>query len=127
MKIGPLTIQWQRIMMIAGLAFLVFMVMDFNARLDELNRKQQRLATIGAQGTQIILTQYALQTQVAYATSDDPVEAWAREQARMAQTGDQPIVPMPGPGATPVVQPTPSPVPTPFTKWDVWMEMIFGH
>ena len=127
MKIGRFVIPWQRLLMFAGLAFLVFMVMDFNARLDELNSKQQKLATIGAQGTNVVQTEMALQTQVAYATSDEAVEEWAREQAHMVQPGDQPLVPIPGPGATAVAKPTPRPSPTPFTKWDVWMEVLFGH
>lgn len=127
MKLGPVEIKFERIFLFGVLALVLFLVMDFNARLEELNSKQEKLEEVSARVTQLMQTQTTLQTQVAYASSDQAAEAWAREQAGMARPGDQVIIPLPAPGATAIPEQTlPQPTPTPFTRWDVWMELLFG-
>lgn len=127
MKIGPIEVKLERIFLFGVLGILLFLVMDFNARLEDLNRKQEKLDEVSARATDLMNTQVALQTQVAYAASDEAAEAWARQQAGMAQPGDNPIVPLPAPGATPIAENIPpQPTPTPFTRWDVWMQLLFG-
>ena len=88
MKIGPLEIHPQRIAIFFGIAILLFLIMDFNTRLEGLSRLQNQLSTVQMQGTNVIITQYALQTGVAYATSDAAVQEYARSQARMVQPGE---------------------------------------
>ena len=126
MKIGSVQINVQRILLIFGLALLVFLLMDFNNRLTDLNSKQEKLHSISGQATQVMQTQIALKTAVAYATSDSAVEQWAREQAHLSQLGDHVVLPLAAPGTTPIVQATPTPTATPYTMWDVWMELLFG-
>jgi hypothetical protein len=127
MKIGPLEIKIERVVTFGIIAIVIFLLADFNARLVELNSKEQKLASVGAQGTAIMQTQIALSTAEAYATSVAAVDEWARNEAHMVKPGDNPIVPLPAPGTTPVPENLPpTPVPTPFTKWDVWMELFFG-
>lgn len=100
--------------------------MDFNTRLEGLSRLQNELATVQARSTDVVLTQYALETRVAYATSDAAAQEFARNQAHMAQPGDNVIVPVPVPGYTPPPSATPTPTFANLTNWDVWMEYLFG-
>jgi hypothetical protein len=89
--------------------------------------KTKEAAIVRGQATAVMVTQQALQTQVAYATSPAAMDAWAREQNRMALDGDIVIIPLPDPNAT--VPPTPSPTPvfSGLTKWDIWFDLLFGE
>ena len=127
MKLGPLEINPQRIATVLGIAILLFLIMDFNTRLEGLTRLQNDLATVQARGTNVVVTQYALETQVAYATSDLAAEEYARNEAHLAQPGDSIIVPLSVAGATPPPTATPTPVFANFTAWDLWMEYLFGR
>jgi len=126
MKIGPLEINLRRLGIFISIGVLLILVMNFNTRLEELARLKNEAATVQAQATAILVTQSALQTQLALATSAVAAEEYARNQARMAQPGDKVFVPLVAPGATP--QPTPAAIPifTNLNKWDVWMILIFG-
>jgi hypothetical protein len=126
MKIGPLEINPQRIAIFLGIAILLFLIMDFNTRLEGLSLLQNGLSTEQARGTDVVLTQYALETKVAYATSDAAAQEYARNQAHMAQPGDNVIVPLAIPGSTPPPSATPTPTFANFTNWDIWMEYLFG-
>lgn len=126
MKIGWLVINPQRIAIFLGIAILLFLIIDFNTRVEGLSRLQNGLATKQADGTQVVATQRALETMVAYATSDAAAQEYARSQAHMAQPGDHVVVPLPVPGATPQPSATPTPTFDAITNWDVWMEYLFG-
>jgi cell division protein FtsB len=126
MKIGPLQINLRRLGVFISVGVLLVLVMNFNARLEELSRLQGEAATVRAQGTAIMVTQAALETQVALATSPAAAEEFARDQAHMAQPGDKVFIVMPAPGSTPPPAPTATPILTNLTKWDVWMLLIFG-
>ena len=126
MKIGPLEIHPQRIAIFFGLAILLFLIMDFNTRLEGLSRLQNQYSTEQARGTNVMMTQFALQTGVAYATSDAAVQEYARNQAHMVQPGDNVIAPLSVPGATPPPPASPTPVLTSHANWDIWMQYLFG-
>ena len=126
MKIGPLQINLRRLGVFLSVGVLLVLVMNFNARLEELSRLQGEAATVRAQGTAIMVTQAALETQVALATSPAAAEEFARDQAHMAQPGDKVFIVMPAPGSTPPPAPTATPILTNLTKCDVWMLLIFG-
>ena len=102
-------------------------VMSFNARLGDLARLQNRKATVAAQATGIMVTQAALQTQVAWATSPAAVDAYANGGAHLAKPGDHVVVVLPVPGATPPPTPIPTPVVNDSNPWDIWMSFIFGN
>ncbi|MFO7583351.1 MAG: hypothetical protein R6W69_01375 [Anaerolineales bacterium] len=127
MQIGRFRLDVRRLGIIVGIVILLFLIMDFNNRMEELTRLQKEAAIVRAQATAVIVTQQALQTQVAYATSPAAVDAWAREQNRMAQDGDIVIIPLPDPNATPPPTPIPTPVLSGLTKWDVWFDLLFGE
>jgi hypothetical protein len=129
MKLGRLEFKPQRIAVFAGIGVLLFLVMEFNGRVEELSRLRHDASTVEARATEVMRTQYNLQTAAAYSTSDQAVIQWAREQNRMIQPGDVLVIPVPASGSTPASQElvVPAPVGTPLSNWDVWMLVIFGQ
>lgn len=122
-----LPINLRRMAVMIGILVLVFIVLEFNRRLEELNMLNRQNEIVRAQATQAIQTQSALQTQVAYANSTAAVEEWARTDGHYIQDGDLPVVPIGGPGAAPVESNTPTPIPTQPAKWEVWWNLFFGE
>jgi cell division protein FtsB len=116
----------RRITIFVGILVLVLMVMDFNARLEDLKRLQKQAGVVSVEATQAVQTQMALQTQVAYASSDQVVQEWARTEGHYIQPGDQPIAPIGQPGTAPIQSVEPTPIPTPMSNWQVWWNLFFG-
>jgi cell division protein FtsB len=119
-------INWRRVAAFIGIALLTLAVIEFNNRLDELNRLDEKVNEVRADATQAVQTQAALQTQVAFATSDAAVDQYAREDNHMVQEGDIPGAPV-GNSANPIAPtPTPAPVSTPMPYWQAWWNLFFG-
>jgi hypothetical protein len=116
----------RRVLVMIGILALVFIVLEFNRRLEELNMLNRQNQFIQTQATQAIQTQFALQTQVAYAGSDAAVEEWARMDGHYIRDGDLPVVPVGQAGAPPLEASTPTPVPTRPANWEVWWHLFFG-
>ena len=110
---------------IAGVVLLVFLMMDYNTRLDKLNQLNEKALTVRAEATEVNYTQVTLQTQIAEATSDSITEREARNNGEI-QEGDQRIVPLPSDGPPLPDTFIPTPVPERVKKWQVWMELFFG-
>ncbi len=125
MKQFPFSIR--RIGVIVVIVILAFMVLDFNARLEDLNRQTELVRVQRIQATQSIQTQVSLQTQVAYAQSDQAVEDYARGEAHMIKDGEIPAVPVGVPNTTPAPTNTPTPAPTPIPNWQTWWDLMFGQ
>jgi hypothetical protein len=117
----------RRVLVMIGILALVFIVLEFNRRLEELNMLNEQSQLIQTQATQAIQTQFALQTQVAYAGSDAAVEEWARTDGHYIKDGDLPVVPLAQPGAVPAEANTPTPAPTRLATWQVWWNLFFGE
>ena len=122
-----LPINLRRVAVMIGILALVFIVLEFNRRLEELNMLNRQNELVQAQATQAIQTQIALQTRVAYAGSNVAVEEWARTDGHYIQDGDLPVVPLGQPGSAPIVVNTPTPVPTQPANWEVWWDLFFGE
>jgi hypothetical protein len=122
-----LPINVRRVAALIGILVLVFIVLEFNRRLEELNMLNAQSRLVQTHATQAVQTQLALQTQVAYASSDTAVEEWARTDGHYIQDGDLPVVPLGEPGATPIDASTPTPVPTQPSNLDVWWDLFFGN
>jgi len=112
-------------LIIAGLVIAVVLLVDFNRRMEQLNRLSTNLESVRAVGTTIKQTQVALVTQVAYATSDDAVEQWAYEN-KWVRVGEHPVQLIPA-GSTTATPPPPlvtqSENPP---NWRIWWELFFG-
>jgi len=120
-------INLRRVAAFFGILVLILMIMDFNSRLETLNALKKQAGIVSAQATQAMHTQLALQTQVAYAQSDQLVHEWARTEGHYMQNGDQPVVPVPVPGLVVEAASTPTPYPTPVPNWQVWWNLFFGE
>ena len=117
----------KRILWAGALVILILLMMDLNTRLGEMLRLNQERDDVAAQVTQVVATQDELKTQIAYATSVVAVQAWARQEGRMIQPGDVPIVPVAPPQS---VTPTPevvAPTAEPVQNWQVWEALFFGE
>jgi hypothetical protein len=117
----------RRVFIAAGILILMFMVMDFNTRLENLNHLNNQREVVREQATQAVLTEAAMRTEVAYATSEQAVEDWARSEGHYEKPGDQPVVPLGQPGSEPVISSTPTPIPTPMPNWLIWQKLFFGE
>jgi hypothetical protein len=117
----------RRVAAIIGILMLVFVVLEFNRRVEQLNTLNGQYDLMLSQATQAIQTQAALNTQVAYAGSNAAVEQWARVDGHYVQDGDLPVVPVGQPGAPPIEASTPVPTPTPMENWEVWWSLFFGR
>jgi hypothetical protein len=117
----------RRVAVFIGMLVLILMVMDFNARLETLNLLRRQEAIVSTQATQAMQTQLALQTQVAFASSDQVVHEWARTEGHYIQNGDQPVIPVEVPGDAPVALESPTPFPTPIPNWQVWWNLFFAE
>ena len=117
----------RRVVVMAGIVMLVFVVLDFNRRLEELNLLNKQNDLVHAQATQALQTQVALESQVTYASSNAAVEEWARMDGHYIQDGDLPVVPIGESGSPPIEAGTPVPAPTPMANWEVWWTLFFGE
>ena len=116
----------KRVAIFGGIIILMLMMMDFNKRIQTLNELNDELKDIRVQATEAMQTQIGLQTRVAYATSDQAVDDFAREEGNYIKEGDNPVVPLSIPGDTSVIESTPTPIPTPMKNWEVWWALFFG-
>lgn len=110
-----------------GIFILILVVIEFNTRLEELNRLNDQRDQVRTIATQAMETQIALNTQVAYAESTAAVDEWARTQGHYVQEGDQPVIPIGQPGSEPVIVATPIPAATPMQNWEVWWSLFFNE
>jgi hypothetical protein len=116
----------RRVAVFAGVIILVLIMVELNSRLEELNRLNDQLDQVRIAATHSVETQVALQTQLAYASSTQAVEEWARTEGHYMKEGDQPVVPIGQPGSDPIVIATPTPMPTPMQNWQVWWGLFFS-
>jgi len=116
----------RRVAAIIGILMLVFIMLEFNRRVEQLKTLDGQYALMLSQATQAVQTQGALNTQVAYAGSNSAVEEWARIDGHYVQDGDLPVVPIGQPGAPPIEASTTAPTPTPMQNWEVWWGLFFG-
>ena len=117
----------KRFYVIIAVLALVLLLMNFNQRMVLLTKLRGQEKILVEEYANLQGTQSALETQIAYANSDEAVEKWAREEGGMAQSGDVPIVLLPGSDES--IQPTPTQAPQVVDRveqWEIWWELFFG-
>lgn len=119
-------IKWRNILIVIGLILAVVLLVDFNHRMEELDRLSVQLNSVRAEATAIIQTQTALAGQVAYATSDVAVEQWAYDN-KMVRPGEHPVGVVPGVNITPTPGAELLPQPEQLPIWRIWWELFFGN
>jgi len=113
---------------IAGLLVVfVFLMMDLNSRLADLSRQKKQLSTIQTEVHNIERTEFAVQTQIAYATSNLAIEEHKRVDEKKVRPGEVAIILVPDTKATPIPQIVATPAPTHMEKWQVWWTLFFGE
>ncbi len=122
-----LPIDWRRVAVIAGVLFLVIVIVDFNSRLEKLDRLNRQAVITRAEATQVALTRGALETLVSNADSDQVVEKQARSEGHMIQEGDHPVSILGDEGEPTPTNPEPTPIPTPKPNWLLWWDLFFGE
>jgi len=118
-------LKWRNILIAVGLFIAVVLLVDFNRRMEELNRLTTKLDAVHAEGTTVMQTQVALLTQVAYATSDDAVEQWAYKN-KWVRVGEHPVDLVPSGSATATPEPPPVAQTESPSNWRIWWELFFG-
>jgi cell division protein FtsB len=116
----------KRIIGVVAVVLLVVLMMNLNGRLGEYFRLSSERDKLQSEVDRLGLTQEALETQVAYATSDQAVDEWARNQAHMIKDGDQLVIPVTPAGQTLQPRLTPTPTPQAVENWEVWWTLFFG-
>lgn len=117
----------KRVYVIIAVLVLVLLLMNFNQRMVLLTKLRGQEKELIEEYSHLQATESALETQIAYANSDEAVEEWAREEAGMAQSGDIPIVLLPG--SDEFIQPAPTTAPQTVDRveqWEIWWELFFG-
>jgi hypothetical protein len=117
--------KWRNILILVGLFLAVILLVDFNRRMEELDRLAAHLKAVSAEGTAVIGTQTALAGQVAYATSDGAVREWAYGN-NMVLPDEHPLVIVPGGNETPTPEPMFVPSVEQLPNWRIWWEIFFG-
>ncbi len=118
------------VIILVVLVVLVLLVMGFNNRVMEMRQLSGEAQRVEERVLALKHTKAYLETQVAYATSQPPVEQYALEDARMVRgnEGDNLIVPLVDPNATP--SPPHSEEPAEelqrIENWQVWVALFFG-
>jgi hypothetical protein len=118
---------WKYALLIIGVVVLAFLVMDFNTRMTELRRLRDKHEVVAEQVTNMVQTQSYLETQIAYATSDQAVFEWAYQEGRMARDGDVPIVPIPPAEITPFPTVVAAPTLEVVSPWRIWWALFFDR
>lgn len=117
----------KRILIIAGLVLLFFLMVDLNSRLNDLYRLTRDRDSMRAEISGLTSTAASIETQIAFATSELAVEKWAREEGMMVMPGDQLIVPISPVDATPMPVVTAPTEQVKLENWQVWWALFFGE
>jgi cell division protein FtsB len=117
----------KKIIGVIALVLLMLLMMNLNSRLSEYFRLSSTRDKLGVEVDQLKATKMALDTQVAYATSDQAVEEWARNEAHLARPGDKVIIPVTPVGQTPVPEVQATPTVQPVNNWQIWWALFFRN
>jgi len=118
-------IQWKQLAILGAFVVLFFLLMDFNGRINELNRLNTELSRMETQVQANKSTESGLQEQIQYATSDAAVNEYARNNG-LVREGEKLIVPLGNSTPVPqnVVEATATPVKV--SNRDIWWALFFG-
>jgi hypothetical protein len=116
----------RRLLVLGILIVLIFLMINFSSKLGDNLRLTAKKEQIQATVTMLASTEQGLQTQVAFATSEEALVEELRER-KYIKPGDVPVVPVAPADSTP--QPTSLPAPTPeqIQNWQRWVALFFGE
>lgn len=117
----------KRLLLVVVLAVLVVMMMDFNSRMSVMLQLDQQESQLKTQKIELQQTKVKLEAEIVYANSDRALEEWAREEARLINDGDIPIIILPGGTLKNTPTPPSEPKMAAMNTWEVWKELFFGN
>ena len=110
---------------------LVLIILGLNNRVVELRTLSEEAVRYEERVQSLQHTQLALETQIAYTTSEPPVVKWAMEDIRWIrdETGEKLIIPLVDPKATPspAVQVNAPSDAQNIENWQFWMALFFDE
>lgn len=117
----------KRVIVVLLVIVLVLLLMNFNQRMVLLSKLRGQEKELTQKYADLVATRDMLETELAYANSDEAVEKWAREEAGMIQEGDVPIILLPP--STPIATESPpqEEAVIDVRTWDIWRELFFGE
>lgn len=118
-------INWKQLAVLGAFIVLFFLLMDFNGRINELNRLNNELARMETQVQASKSTKGALEDQIQYATSEAAVNEYARNSG-MIREGEKLVVPLGDSTPSPSSAAVPTPTPIKVTNQDIWWALFFG-
>jgi cell division protein FtsB len=118
----PLTLL--QILALVGLGVGLLIAFNLNRQLAESQRLRDAADQAATEAAQLRAENAALQTQVAYATTDAAVIEWAHENGKLVQPGEVLVVPV-IPTAAPTPVPPPAAQPPPPPPWTLWWNLFF--
>ncbi len=121
-----LSVYKKRLLIIGLILVIMFLVMDLNARLTELESLQVERDRIATEANAYLQTQLVMETKAAYADSSDAVVDYAESQQMTNDDGRILIVPLPDSNIAPTTVVFPTPTIVIYEKIDVWKELFFG-
>ena len=118
-------INWKQLAVMGAFVVLFFLLMDFNGRINELNRLNTELSKMETQVSANKATESKLQEQILYVTSDAAVNEYARNNG-LVREGEKLIVPLGNSTPVPhqILQTTPTPVK--ISSRQIWWALFFG-
>ena len=125
-KLPKWTLPVRQILVVAVMVILVLTMMNLNTRLMDYYRLSGERDTIKQQVAQLETTRQVLQTQLAYAQSNNAVEEFARN-SHMVREGEKLVVVLTPPGELVTTQESPKPTPRTPENWEVWWALFFGN
>ena len=117
-------LSWKYALIVIGLGVLALLVMDFNTRMADLRRLSGKSQEVAGQATQLKNTALALETQIAYASSEAAVQDYAHEEGQMVQEGEVIVIPLGQSESAPEPTPTPTPLAQPLRNWETWLSLF---
>ncbi len=117
----------KRVLIVFGVLILFLLMMDFNSRMGDLSRLNAQRDKLSTDEAQLALTSQSLDTQIAYATSVLAVQDYARNDQKLVQPGDNPLVPIAPQGSTPQPTVTVTSIPTVVENWQRWLALFLGQ
>ena len=119
-----LKFNWKYALVIVGVLVLALLVIDFNSRMADMRKLSLQRDKVVVEQENLERTKASLETQIAFATSDEAVVQWAYEDGDLILPEDNPVVPLPPGESTPVPTPTPQVEYTQVSNWQMWVALF---
>jgi cell division protein FtsB len=112
-----------QLLALVGVGVGLLIAFNLNRQLAESQRLRDAADVAATEAAQLRAENAALQTQVAYATTDAAVIEWAHENGKLVQPGEVLVVPV-IPTAEPTPAPPPPAPPPPPPNWQLWWNLF---